>query len=201
VKFRLICATLLTVTVCGCTYVKTDVRALDLSDELAGERTYSLAQAPSQEADPGDQRSEVIVREELQKYGFVTAPVDRAHYLLLPSFETRLATIGTYSGDCKPDSDGCESDAVLPSFHLLGGSGYRHSLTLRFFDRTSGQQVYKVSATNLDRNADPFHATEYLVRSALARFAHGGREDWQVKFHTDDSGRVPSVVLVTPRER
>lgn len=199
--YRLILAAWLTVTLCGCAYVKTDVRALDASDALAGERTYSFVQAPSQEGNPGDRPGEATVREELQKYGFVPASVDRAHYLLLQSFETRLASIGTHTGDCKPDSDGCESDAVPASFHLFGGSEYRHSLTLRFFDRTSKRQVYKVTATNLDGNADPFHATGYLVRSALARFAHGGQEDWQVKLHKGESGGMPRIVSVTPRER
>jgi hypothetical protein len=198
---RFICAALFTASLCGCAYVKTDVNAVDLSDALAGERTYALAQAPSQESDPDGARTQVIVREELAKDGFVTAPNDRARYLLLTSFGTRLATIGTYSGDCKLDSDGCQSDEASPGFHLFGGSQYRHSLTLRFLDRKTGQPMYKVTATYLDRNADPYHGTEYLVRSALARFAHGGQENWQVQLHTVDSGGVPIVVSIKPRER
>ncbi|MDI7066128.1 hypothetical protein QMO17_33330, partial [Klebsiella pneumoniae] len=89
-----------------------------------------------------------------------------AHYLLSIAYATRPAAVGVGTKDCAPGM--CERSPEAP-FSLFGGRAYQHTLTLRFFERASGREVYKVSAASSDRDADPLHAMPLLVKSALAR--------------------------------
>jgi hypothetical protein len=83
-------------------------------------------------------------------------------------------------------------------FSLFGGRTYQHSLTLRFFEPTSGDERYKVSAVIADRDADPSHAMPLLVKSALAKFPFDAPPDWRVKLQQDNASGVPTVISVKP---
>jgi hypothetical protein len=111
-----------------------------------------------------------------------------------PQFETMLRDELAKNGFI--DTAGKSAHYLLCS--LFGGRAYQHALTLRFFERSSGQEVYKVSAASSDRDADPLHAMPVLVKSALAKFPFDAPPDWRVKLRTDQAGGVPEVVSLKP---
>jgi hypothetical protein len=147
--------------------------------------------------DGGDDHTqyEALVRAELDKYGFADTPGLDAHYLLSIAYDTRLATIGVETGDCNGDNCG---GAAHASFSWFGRRSYQHALTLRFFDKANGHELYKVSATSEDHDAEPLHAIPYLVKSALAQFPFDGHPDWRVMLRTEEAGGTPRVVSVKP---
>jgi hypothetical protein len=131
----------------------------------------------------------------LAKNGFTDSAGKSAHYLLSVAYETRPAAVGVDVKNCAPGA--CERSPE-PPFALFGGRVYQHALTLRFFVRSSGAEVYKVSAASSDRDADPLHAMPLLVRSALAKFPFDAPADWRVKLHSGNAGAVPDIVSVKP---
>lgn len=226
VRVMLIGAVLAAMGLSGCAGQTADVHAMNggagppgnghPGDGLPGEPTYTIAWLPLPRAASTDndaaavaavQRSryEALLRDELAKYGLTepaTAPTQatppKAHYLLSIAYDTRPAEVRV-NPEQGPES---ASDAApAPAFALFGGQVFRHSLTLRFFDRASGQEVYAVSAVSSDRNADPFGAMPALVRSAMARFPFAAPADWRVKLSAQPAGGAPEVVSVKPLTR
>ena len=200
-KAILICAALAAASLTGCAGLSADVHtagAANAAAALQGERTYTIARMPSQEASADHPQVERWLADELAKRGFVAVTAGTARYLLSVAYDTRPATIGVGEKGCT------SADCVRPPdtpFSLFGGPAYRHSLTLRFFERASGQEVYRVSAVSSDRDADPLHAMPTLVKSALARFPFDAPPDWRVKLRADESGGVPEVRSVKPLQR
>jgi hypothetical protein len=194
-----ICAALaaasLTVCLTGCTGLSADVHTANPSATLSGERSYAIARMPSQEANADRPPFESVLRDELAKQGFVEAAGQPAHYLLSVAYDTRPANVGVGVKDCAPGDCAAQPDAP---FSLFGGRVYQHALTLRFFERASGQEVYKVSAVSRDRDADPLQGMPALVKSALAKFPFDAPPDWRVKLRADDKGGSPGVVSVKP---
>ncbi|MFM0396919.1 DUF4136 domain-containing protein [Paraburkholderia phytofirmans] len=198
VKAMLICAALAAASLTGCAGLSADVHTADATNAAAalqGERTYTIARMPSQETSADHPQFESLLMDELAKQGFVAATAESARYLLSVAYDTRPATIGVNENGCT--SGDCQRGPAAP-FSLFGGPGYRHALTLRFFERASGQEVYKVSAVSSDRDADPLHAMPTLVKSALARFPFDAPPDWRVKLRADETGGVPTVTSVKP---
>jgi hypothetical protein len=176
----------------GCAGISTDVRVTPPVAPLDGEHSYALARSPLQDGNRDHSEYETLIRAELNKYGFADVNQQRAHYLLSIAYDTRPAAVGV---DGTPAGD---------SSFALFGHRYRHSLTLRFFEQTTGHEVYQVSAASQDRDADPLHAIPYLVKSALAQFPYADHPDWRVKLRADSSqdgeggARVVSVKPVQP---
>lgn len=200
----------------GCAGVKTDVHASTGANaaSLQGEKTYALTRLPSQQTSAAYPQYAALVEAELAKYGFTTADAAHTRYLLSIAYDTRPAAIGVAAGDCADGEaaaadaasspDAASSDCRTPgetSFSLFGGTTYRHTLTLRFLERATGREAYKVTSTTRDREADPQHAVPYLVKSALAKFPYADHADWQVKLRTQDASSAPEVVSVKPVER
>ena len=185
----------LTASLAGCAGVSTDVRASPVATPLQGEQSYALARSPLQGGNPDHTEYETLIRAELGKYGFADVTQQRAHYLLSIAYDTRLAAVGVGSADCA--QEGCSSPGEA-SFSLFGRRSFKHSLTLRFFEQTHGQEVYKVSVVSQDHDADPQHAIPYLVKSALAQFPFADHPDWRVKLRADAAGGGPQVVSVKP---
>lgn len=191
----------------GCAGVKTDVHASTGANaaSLQGEKTYALTRLPSQQTSAAYPQYASLVAAELAKYGFTTADAAHTRYLLSIAYDTRPAAIGVAAGECA-DGDAAAASAASPdcrtpgetSFSLFGGTTYRHTLTLRFLERTTGREAYKVTSTTRDREADPQHAVPYLVKSALAKFPYADHPDWQVKLRTQDASSAPDVVSVKP---
>jgi hypothetical protein len=198
VKAILFCAALAAASLTGCTGLSADVHTAATSNAAAalqGERTYAITRMPSQEAGADHPRFESLLADELAKQGFVETADRSARYLLSIAYDTRPATIGVSEKGCAPGA--CERAPDAP-FSLFGGPVYRHALTLRFFERASGREVYKVSASSSDRDADPLHAMPALVKSALARFPFDAPHDWRVKLRADETSGVPTVMSVKP---
>ncbi|HYS64680.1 MAG TPA: DUF4136 domain-containing protein [Paraburkholderia sp.] len=195
VKAILICAALAAASLTGCAGPSAEVHTANPAAELQGERTYTIARMPSQDASADHPQFETAVRDELAKNGFVDMTGKPAHYLLSIAYDTRPAAIGAGVKDCAAGDCGRQSE---PPFSLFGGRAYRHSLTLRFFERTSGQEVYKVSAMSSDRDGDALHAMPALVKSALAKLPFDAPPDWQVKLRTDKTSGALNVVSVKP---
>jgi hypothetical protein len=198
VKAILICAALAAASLTGCAGLSADVHtsgAANAAAALQGERTYAIARLPSREASAAHPQFENLLVDELAQQGFVETEGRAARYLLSVAYDTRPATIGVGERDCA--SGDCARTPDTP-FSLFGGPAYRHALTLRLFERTSGQEVYKVSAVSSDHDADPLHAMPALVKSALARFPFDAPPDWRVKLHADDTGGAPTVLSVKP---
>jgi hypothetical protein len=63
-----------------------------------------------------------------------------------------------------------------------------HALQVRMTDRTTGREVYKVSAVNSTGDASLFHAMPFLARSALADFPLGNGTVRTVKIPLDNAG-------------
>lgn len=195
----------------GCAGVKTDVHASTGANtaSLQGEKTYALTQLPSQQTGAAYPQYASLVEAELAKYGFTAADVVHTRYLLSIAYDTRPAAIGVAAGECADgeaapaSTDAASADCRTPgetSFSLFGGTTYRHTLTLRFLERATGREAYKVTSTTRDREADPQHAVPYLVKSALAKFPYADHPDWQVKLRTQDASTAPEVVSVKPVE-
>jgi Domain of unknown function (DUF4136) len=179
----------------GCAGVSSDVRASPSAAPLQGERSYVLARSPLQDDTPDHREYETLIRTELGKYGFADATELHAHYMLSIAYDTRLAGVGVGTTECTGAD--CSSPGQA-SFSLFGRHAYKHSLTLRFFEQTNGHEVYKVSASSVDHDADPLHAIPYLVKSALAQFPFADHPDWRVKLRASDGGGAPQVVSVKP---
>lgn len=188
-------AAVLSAALSGCAGVSADVQASNGGGDWQGARTYTLARTPLQDGSDNHTQYEALVRAELDRYGFADTSGQSAHYLLSIAYDTRLATIGVETGDCISENCGGTAHA---SFSWFGRRSYQHALTLRFFDKANGRELYKVSATSEDHDAEPLHAIPYLVKSALARFPFDGHPDWRVKLSTDEAGGMPRVISVKP---
>jgi hypothetical protein len=193
-KVTLMCAALAAASLAGCAGLNADVHTANSAAALRGDPSYTIARMPSQDAGEDLPRVEALLRDELAKRGFVAAAGNGAHYLLSIAYDTQPATVGVGGENCAP-SDCAKADAP---FSLFGGAAYQHSLTLRFFERTSGEERYKVRAVIADRDADPQHAMPVLVKSALAKFPFDAWSDWRVNLTQDKASGVPSVLSVKP---
>jgi hypothetical protein len=181
----------------GCAGVSADVQASPTAAQFQGERSYVVARSPLQDGRSDYPEYDTLVRRELGKYGFADAAGQRAHYLLSIAYDTRPAAIGVATETCTEQGQGCSSPGGQ-SFSLFGRRSYKHSLTLRFFEQANGREVYKVSASSQDHDADPLHAIPYLVKSTLAQLPFTGHADWRVKLSPGNTGGVPQVVSVKP---
>lgn len=197
-KALLVCAALAAVSLAGCTGLHADVHTATPASALPGERTYSFASMPTQGEGSAHAQFETAVRDELAKQGFAETAGRSAHYLLSVGYETRPAEIGVGRSDCTADDCGRPHGAPIA---LFGARLYRHTLTLRFFERENGREVYKVSAASTDRDADPLRAAPALATSALAQFPFGAPADWRVKLRMNEARGVPDVVSVKPLDR
>lgn len=200
-KAVLVCAALAAVSLAGCTGLHADVHTATPASALPGERTYTFARMPTQGEGSAHAQFETAVRDELAKQGFAETAGRPAHYLLSVGYETRPAEIGVARSDCTTGDCGRPNSANGAPFALFGARLYRHTLTLRFFERENGREVYKVSAASTDRDADPLRAVPALVKSALARFPFGAPADWRVKLRMNEARGVPDVVSVKPLDR
>jgi hypothetical protein len=193
-KVTLMCAALAVASLSGCAGLNANVHTANPVAGQKGEPTYTITRTPSQAASAEPPQFETLLRDELAKRGFVAVTGNAAHYLLSITYDTRPASISVGGEDCAPSDCG---KAEAP-FALFGGAAYQHSLTLRFFERTSGEERYKVRAVIADRDADPQHAMPMLVKSALAKFPSDAPSGWRVKLQQDNASGVPNVISVKP---
>ena len=192
----MLCAALAAVAMAGCADMRAEVRASHMSTPLGDDRTYEFTRTPPQEANPDHRQYEALLRQQLSHNGFTSASADRARYVVSLAYDTRPADINVGVTGCETSTERC--DTPLPGANSPGRPLYRHSMTLRLFERSTGQEVYKVSATQKDRDADPLHAAPYLVTSVMAKFPFDGHADWLVKMHPDGADHSPRLTTVEP---
>ncbi|TKC86701.1 DUF4136 domain-containing protein [Trinickia terrae] len=203
-KRLLICAALGAAVLPGCADVGTEVRASNLPAAFGGERSYELVRAPSQSDSPLQRQYEALVRDELALHGF--ASDGGARYLVSLAFDTRSAAVRVASGDCAHAAGGADAacggpETAAPAWMWPGEHPFVHTLTLRFFERSSGREVYRVFAASRGHDADPARASAYLVKSVFAQFPFADHEAWRVKLHPAEQGAAPGIVSVKPLER
>ena len=222
VKRFWVCAAFAAAMLSGCANVNTDVRASNVPAGFGGERTYELVRAPSQAESSLQTQYEALVRDELAQRGFVggqpsdgpapssTAPAaaeprdasspvaGHARYLVSLAYDTHPAAVRSASGECATDDCGEPSSS---GFSWPGMHPFVHSLTLRFFERATGREIYRVTVSSRDHDADPLHASPYLVKSAFDQFPFADHEAWRVTLHPAEAGAAPGIVSVKPVER
>lgn len=200
----------------GCAGTETAVRVRSVPGFGPGERTYALADPLPDATDrKDDERFASAIARRLAVLGYVAAPMDTARYRVALSYDTHPAAVTVVDARCAGDEP-CGAPAPLraPGFVWPGAKTYVHSLTLRFFDRADGREVYAVSASERDREPHADHAIGYLVVGALARvpFVERAPNDgkatigakrrygWKVKFGKDETRGEPRVrdVAVLP---
>jgi hypothetical protein len=201
-KRLVICAALVAAILSGCADVKTDVSASSPAGGFDGARTYQLARAPQPGGSALQAQYEAQVAGELAARGFArepaapegaAPPADGARYLVSLAYDTRPEAVRIVGDSCE---SGCGASWSWPGTHP-----FVHTLTLRFFERASGREVYRVTVTQRDHDADPGHASAYLVKSAFAQFPFAEHPAWRVKLHPGEAGAAPAVVSVAPLER
>lgn len=198
-----------TAALMGCAGNETAVRATALRDFGTGQRTFALANDSARTSDIEANDFASAIERRLAELGFAAAPIDAARYRLAVSHETRPASVGVRYSRCA-DGAPCGAAILPPGFEWPGQKAYIHSLTLRFFDRADGSEVYKVSATKRDGAPDARRDIDDLVASALARlpFAQtetgagdpGRKTDWKVTLSKPgaDAGAGARVTRIVP---
>jgi hypothetical protein len=195
----------------GCAGIETAVRAHAAPGFGTGEHTYAFAIDTRDPASRDDDRYASAVARRLAELGYVAAPVQAARYRVALSHDTHLAGVSIVDARCI-DGTPCGAPAPLraPGFPWPGAT-YAHSLTLRFFDRIDGHEVYRVSVTKRDREPGSLAAVDFLVAGAFARmpFASaakneggggddlGERPEWKVTLRESGAEAEPYVTGIT----
>ncbi|AOJ02137.1 MULTISPECIES: DUF4136 domain-containing protein [Burkholderia] len=184
----------------GCASVTTGVSASAAPGALAGTRTYDFARTAVQ-ADNADYRQvETLVRRELAQRGFDEAADAQARYRVTIAYATQPASVVlTMPGCGGAQQPACVAvDGPAPFGLPFAGTIYRHVLTLRFVERSSGAEAYRVSAAVQDRRPDALRAAPALVRSALARVPYTDGNGWLVETKKRDADAMPGIISVKP---
>ncbi len=191
----------------GCAGTRSDVRtwaAPTFTVSASDVRTYVLAASPfggDSEMPDADAPVAASVERALAAYGFAAAPQAAARYRLVLSADSRPERVCVADGTCARE-ERCDEAAPAP-LHWPGRRYYRHSLTLRFFERGSGQEAYKASAALVDSQPALGPAVPGLVASALARLPFPATDSarWRVTLREPSagSGRPQAVeILAVP---
>ncbi|WP_175740657.1 DUF4136 domain-containing protein [Burkholderia ambifaria] len=184
----------------GCAGVTTGVSALGQPNAFAsGAHGYDVVRTAAQADDADYRRIETLVRDALAQRGFDAQAGKDARYRLSIAYATQPASVAATADQCGAASSACVTvDGPAPFALPFAGTVYRHVLTLRFVDASSGADVYRVSASLRDRDAGTQQAAPTLVRSALAKLPFEQGDGWLVKTKKDDAGAMPGVVSVKP---
>ncbi len=186
----------------GCAGIESDVRASlpDASALDAGPRTYAFAHSAVAPAGEDVTRYELAIADALAKHDFDAVPDARARLRVSVAYDTHAEPVSVLDETCKAQD---ECRAWQPSLLLrwLGRERFVHSLTLRFFDRATGREIYKVSASSRDREAESRASVAYLVQSAFAHMPYDGSSRWHVRLRRAQDGNAISVVSVKPDSR
>lgn len=186
----------------GCAGIESDVK-VSLAEPSALDaqpRTYVFARSPLETPGADTARYESAVADALAKHGFDAAPDVRARLRVSVAYDTHAQPVSIVDEGCAQQND-CVPQRPTLSFRWLGRESYVHSLTLRFFDRATGREVYKVSVSSRDREAKSLSAVPELVESAFARMPYRGGSRWHVRLRRGAKENVPSIVSIAPVSR
>ncbi|HEX7936428.1 MAG TPA: DUF4136 domain-containing protein, partial [Paraburkholderia sp.] len=97
-KANFICAALAVASLAGCTGMHADVHTATPAATLTGERTYTIARMPTQDASAARTPFDTALRDELASKGFTDMAEQLAHYRLSVAYATRPAGVGVRAG-------------------------------------------------------------------------------------------------------
>ncbi|MDR5853937.1 DUF4136 domain-containing protein [Caballeronia sp. LZ062] len=191
----------------GCTtYVQTQVTAFSDWTGSDATRTYAFARQDAQQNSIEQRTYETLVANELAKLAFRQVPEASARYQVALAFSVRgdLVTVrqpvyydpwpwyGYYGrpfwgpwGGFGPYGPWGPTGYVDQSYPV-----YIHALQIRMTDRSTGREVYKVTAVNSTDDSSLYRAMPYLARSALAGFPLGNGTVRTVTLPVDKSGGI-----------
>jgi hypothetical protein len=191
----------------GCTtYVQTQVTAFSDWSGSDATRTYAF-QRNGEQANSIEQTTyETLIAGELSKYNFRQAPASDARYQVALAYSVR-GDLMTVRQPVFYDPWPMYGPYGRPFWGPWGGWGgygpwgptgyvdqsypvYIHALQIRMTDRTSGREVYKVTAVNSTDDASLYGAMPYLARSALADFPLGNGTVRTVTIPVDKNGGI-----------
>ncbi|KMQ81287.1 putative lipoprotein transmembrane [Candidatus Burkholderia pumila] len=194
----------------GCTtYVQTQVTAFSNwnANSTDATRTYVFQRNGKQGNSIEQQTYEVLVASELQKYNFRQVPDNSAHYQVSLNYSVRGDTM-TVRQPVFYDPWPMYGPYGRPFWGPWGGGWgygpwgpagyvdqsypvYTHALQIRMTDRTTGREVYKVTAVNSTDDSSLYGSMPYLAQSALAGFPLGNGTVRTVTLKVDKNG-LPS---------
>ena len=193
---------LATALLAGCAGIESEVRAsLPDASALDGQPcTYAFAQSAVAPAGVDAALYESAIADALAKHDFDAVPDARARLRISFAYDTHPEPVSVVDGDCTAPG-ACAAKGPAFSFRWPGRERFVHSLTVRFFDRSTGREVYKVSASSRDREAESRSAVAKLVESAFAQMPYRDSARWYVRLRSAQTGNLLSVVSVTPDSR
>jgi hypothetical protein len=210
----------------GCTtYVQTQVAAFSDWSGTDATRTYAFARSPAQQNSIEQNTYEGQVAKEMALHLFRQVPDGDAKYRVQLDYSIRgdVVTVrqAVYADPWPGPGFGGFYGRPFGGYGGYGGWGgwggawdmgptgyvdqsypvFVHSLQIRMTERSSGREVYKVSASNSGAEQSLVRAMPYLVRSALTDFPLGNGTVRTVKIPLkDDSMPVagPPVTAANP---
>jgi hypothetical protein len=194
----------------GCTsYVTTQVTAFSDWSGSDANRTYAFTRSAPQQNNLEQSTYERLVANELATRGFRQVDAQQARYLVGLSYGTRTDTMsvaepvfygspwpGPYWG--RPFDPWGPFGPFPPTYVSQTYPVFTHLLGIRITERTTGREVYNVTARNAGDEPSLVRAMPYLARSALADFPLGNGVVHTVRIPVNQSGGVSSEAAGSP---
>ncbi|GLU30319.1 DUF4136 domain-containing protein [Trinickia caryophylli] len=191
------------VAMSGCTsYVTTQVTAFSAWSGSDATRTYAFSRSSAQQNSIEEATYEQLVANELDLYAFRPRPAGEANYLVSLSYDTRGDTMtvsqpvyygSPWAGPYWRPFDPWGPFGAFPAGYVSQTYPvYTHTLGIRMTERSTGKEVYNVTARDTDDDSSLVRAMPYLVRGALADFPLGNGVVRTVRIPVDKKGRAAS---------
>jgi hypothetical protein len=200
----------LTVLLSGCTtYVTTQVTAFSDWSGNDATRTYAFTRAADQQNNLELSTYERVVANELAAHAFRQVDSAQARYLVGLSYGIRsdMVTVAEpvyynpwpapYWGYGRPFDPWGPWGAFPTTYVNQSYPIFTHLLGVRITERTSGKEVYNVTARNSGGESSLVRAMPYLARSALADFPLGNGVVHTVKIPVGKDGGAPNEMVAT----
>lgn len=200
-----------TVLLSGCTtYVSTQVTAFSNWNGSDATRTYAFAHTGAQQNSIEHATYEQLVAYQLDADAFRQVPSANARYLVALTYSTEgdrvTVTQPVFYGNpwpgpyWRPIGPWGPFGPFPPDYVTQSYPVFTHTLDIRITERSSGKEVYNVTARNTDEDPSLLRAMPYLVRSALADFPLGNGVVRTVRIPYDKHGMgLANEVPVAPR--
>lgn len=187
----------------GCTtYVTSQVTAFSDWRGSDATRTYAFARAVPQQNSIEQSTYEQLVASELDLYSFKRVPSADARFLVGLLYTVRgdamTVTQPVYYGHPWPGPYWRPIDPWGPFGPFPAGyvsqtyPVFTHTLGIRITERSTGEEVYNVTARSTNDASSLLSTMPYLVRSALADFPLGNGVVRTVRIRVDKQGRAAS---------
>jgi len=200
-----------TVLLTGCTtYVSSQVTAFSNWSGSDATRTYAFTRTSEQQNSIEQATYEQLVANELESYAFRQVPSAQAHYLVGLTYSIHGDTVtvsqpvfygNPWAGPYwRPMGPWGPFGPFPPDYVTQTYPVFTHQLAIRITERSSGKEVYNVTARNTDEESSLVRAMPYLVRSALADFplGNGTVRTVRVRYDKHAAGLTNEVPVTQP---